>query len=229
MEEMTVTEHKNIYAALVAAQKSFGQVKKGSINPAFRSKYADLADVAAVVIPALNANGVAVLHYIVDCGDDGPQAMRTEFIHANSETRVTCDVRLIVAKNDMQGMKSATTYAKRIGLESLSGIAPEDDDGNAAAKAPPPKQVQRDDEAAWFSDHLPNVKDADGINALLGRAKKAGRDVQMQVVARANELGLEFDADKRCYVYLEHTDAAHDAAVKAEANGDLGSDEIPYQ
>jgi hypothetical protein len=38
----------------------------------------------------------------------------------------------------MQGMKSATTYAKRIGLESLSGIAPEDDDGNAAAKAPPP-------------------------------------------------------------------------------------------
>jgi len=85
------------------------------------------------------------------------------------------------------------------------------------------------DEAAWFSDHLPNVKDAESINALLGRAKKAGRDVQMQVVARANELGLEFDADKRCYVYLEHTDAAHDAAVKAEANGDLGGDEIPYQ
>jgi hypothetical protein len=38
----------------------------------------------------------------------------------------------------MQGMKSATTYAKRIGVESLTGIAPEDDDGNAAAKAPPP-------------------------------------------------------------------------------------------
>jgi hypothetical protein len=37
----------------------------------------------------------------------------------------------------MQGFKSATTYAKRIGLESLSGVAPEDDDGNAAAKAAP--------------------------------------------------------------------------------------------
>ena len=37
----------------------------------------------------------------------------------------------------MQGYKSATTYAKRIGIESLTGIAPEDDDGNAAAKAPP--------------------------------------------------------------------------------------------
>ena len=38
----------------------------------------------------------------------------------------------------MQGMKSATTYAKRIGVESLTGIAPEADDGTAAAKAPPP-------------------------------------------------------------------------------------------
>jgi DNA-binding transcriptional MocR family regulator len=43
-----------------------------------------------------------------------------------------------VDKNNMQGMKSATTYAKRIGLESLSGVAPDtDDDGNAAAKAAP--------------------------------------------------------------------------------------------
>jgi hypothetical protein len=46
-------------------------------------------------------------------------------------------VPLIVAQNNMQGMKSATTYAKRIGVESLTGIAPEDDDGNAAASAPP--------------------------------------------------------------------------------------------
>ena len=58
------------------------------------------------------------------------------------------DVPLIINKNDMQGMKSATTYAKRIGLESLTGIAPEDDDGNAAAKAPPraepPKPITAD-------------------------------------------------------------------------------------
>jgi hypothetical protein len=37
----------------------------------------------------------------------------------------------------MHGFKSATTYAKRIGLESVTGVAPEDDDGNAAAKSPP--------------------------------------------------------------------------------------------
>ena len=130
-----MTEHKNIYAALCAAQSEFGTVTKGANNPAFKTKYADLKDVAGVVIPVLNQHGVAVTAYMV-CAD-GERAMRTEFVHANTETRVSCDVPLIVNKNDMQGMKSATTYVKRIGLESLSGIAPEDDDGNAAAKSAP--------------------------------------------------------------------------------------------
>jgi len=34
----------------------------------------------------------------------------------------------------MQGLGSATTYARRYGLMSAAGIAPEDDDGNAAVK-----------------------------------------------------------------------------------------------
>ena len=41
-------------------------------------------------------------------------------------------VPLIVGKNDMQGYGSAVTYARRYGLMSMAGIAPEDDDGNAA-------------------------------------------------------------------------------------------------
>ena len=136
-----MTEHKNIYGALCAAQAEFGKVQKGSTNPAFKSRYADLADVAGVVIPTLSAHGVAVLHYMVGEGD--AMAMRTEFVHATSESRVACDVPLIVDRNNMQGMKSATTYAKRIGLESLSGVAPDtDDDGNAAAKAPPAPRQQ---------------------------------------------------------------------------------------
>jgi len=135
-----MTEHKNIYAALMAAQQEFGQVTKGSTNPAFRSKYADLADVANVVIPTLSRQGVAVLHYMTG---ENLSVMRTEFVHASSETKVNCDIPLIVDKQNMQGMKSATTYAKRIGLESLSGIAPEDDDGNQAAKSPPKPEPKK--------------------------------------------------------------------------------------
>jgi len=135
-----VTTHKNIYIALAAAQTEMGPVVKGAVNPHFRSRYADLADVMQVALPALNKHGIAAWHSTTSA--DGATIMRTTLSHGESDTHINCDVPLIVAKNDMQGMKSATTYAKRIGIESLTGIAPEDDDGNAASKAPP-KQEQR--------------------------------------------------------------------------------------
>jgi hypothetical protein len=130
-----MTEHKNIYMALCAAQAGMGKVVKGATNPAFKSKYADLGDVVSVAVPALNEQGIAMFHYMLR--DEHGAVMRTMLVHGASETSVSCDVPLIINKQDMQGMKSATTYAKRIGLESLTGIAPEDDDGNAAAKAAP--------------------------------------------------------------------------------------------
>ncbi len=148
-----MTEHKNIYMALAAAQTDMGGVKKGSVNPAFKSKYADLADVVAAVSPALNAQGIAFFH--VATSVEGERVMRTVLAHGPSDTRIECDVPLIVTKNDMQGYKSATTYAKRIGLESLTGVAPADDDGNAAAKAAP-RQAPRVDVAPLDAGGMSN-------------------------------------------------------------------------
>jgi hypothetical protein len=128
-------QHRNIYMALAAAQAEMGTVKKGSVNSGFKSKYADLADVVATVSPALNAQGIAFFHVPASQGDQW--VMRTVLAHGATDTQVSCDVPLIIGKNDMQGYKSASTYAKRIGLESLTGVAPEDDDGTAAAKAAP--------------------------------------------------------------------------------------------
>ena len=134
---MTTTQHKNIYVALAAAQAQFGAVTKGSVNPAFRTKYADLSDVVQAVAPALSSNGIAFLY----CVEDG--AMVTMLVHGESGTEVRCAIPLLVNKNDMQGFKSACTYAKRIGLESVTGVAPEDDDGNAATANPAPAQPPR--------------------------------------------------------------------------------------
>lgn len=64
-------------------------------------------------------------------------------------------------------------------------------------------QVERRSEVEWFTKRLPNVMDADGINELLGRSKKAGADVAKMVVNRAEALGLEFDPTQKVYVYLE--------------------------
>jgi hypothetical protein len=63
--------------------------------------------------------------------------MTTYAEHGASDTHRKCPVPLFVDRNNMHGLKSAITYAKRIGLESVTGQAPgDDDDGNAAAEAP---------------------------------------------------------------------------------------------
>ena len=163
-----MTEHKNIYMALAAAQSDMTGVKKGSVNPAFKSKYADLADVVAAVSPALNAQGIAFFH--VATSVDGERVMRTVLAHGASDTMIQCDVPLIIGKNDMQGYKSATTYAKRIGLESLSGVAPEDDDGNAAARAAP-RQAPRVDVSPLDANGMTNkeIRDiSDRLVRMLG-------------------------------------------------------------
>jgi hypothetical protein len=127
--------HRNVFMALVAAQQEMSAPLKDATNPAFRSKYADLSSVVNAVAPALNKHGVCFVHYTLR--EDGREFMVTALVHGESETKVECAIPVIVGKNDMQGYKSATTYAKRIGLESVTGVAPEDDDGNAAARNPP--------------------------------------------------------------------------------------------
>lgn len=126
-----MTTHKNIYSALAVAQAEMGKAIKDATNPHFRSKYADLSSVVDAVRPALNANGIAFFH--VPGQSEFGHTMTTVLHHGESDTKIEATVPLILGKQDMQGYKSATTYAKRIGLESVTGIAPdEDDDGNAA-------------------------------------------------------------------------------------------------
>ena len=153
---MSETAHKNVHMALAAAQGQMGRAVKGSVNLHFKSKYADLADVMQAVLPALNEAGIAAWHSTVHA--DGTMYMRTTLSHGETDTHMQCDIPLLVGKNDMQGMKSATTYAKRIGIESLTGVAPEDDDGNAAAasrKAAP--QAISDDAAATLKQRIADL------------------------------------------------------------------------
>lgn len=132
MTEQTKIAVKGLYSALAAAQAEMGPALKDSTNPAFRSKYADLASVMAACLPSLNKHGICVVQPI--CDEDGKRYVKTVLAHESGET-LECRVELIVGKNDMQGYGSAVTYARRYGLMAMAGVAPEDDDGNAAAKS----------------------------------------------------------------------------------------------
>lgn len=211
-ETKAVAAHENIYGALCAAQLEFGVVTKGSTNPAFKSRYADLSDVASVVIPTLARHGVAVMHYLVR---DDLSAMRTEFVHSASDTRVACDVPLLVDRQNMQGMKSATTYAKRIGLESLSGVAPDDDDGNAAAAAPPREEqrpVSPSPEAIDIAiSSFNNAETLDSLKAIWTGLPNDVRAVPAVIKAK-DEAKARIETP----------------ASQPQNNADLGGDLIPY-
>jgi hypothetical protein len=203
-ERMTKDDkERGLYAALAAAQAQMGKATKSANNPHFKAKYADLAEVMDACLPALNANGIAVIQPIRTV--DGKLYVGTVLVHQSGET-LECDVPLIVQKNDMQGLGSAITYARRYGLMSMAGIAPEDDDGNAAAKAAP-KAEDTTPEAVDVTEALDALAGAPTL-ADLAAVWKNHRAVQ---------------SDPRMI-------AAKDAR-KAELSkpaADLGGDAIPY-
>lgn len=138
---MTEQKHKGLYSALAAAQSEMGRAMKDVVNPAFKSKYADLASVMDACMPALTKHGIAVLQPPYD--DETGRYVKTIFVHGESGETVECRVPLLLGKVDMQGYGSAATYARRYGLMGMAGIAPDDDDGNAASKAAPDPKAEK--------------------------------------------------------------------------------------
>lgn len=59
------------------------------------------------------------------------------------------------------------------------------------------------EEQQWFAETLPKVKDPEGINALIERAKAGGKATSVMLNDRANELGLEFDQKAKAYLVSE--------------------------
>lgn len=211
---MTETKHKNIASALAAAQSQMGKALKDSKNPHFKSTYADLSSVVGACMPALNANGIAVIQPFHD--DETGRFVKTIFVHGDSDQTMECRVPLIVNKNDMQGFGSAATYARRYGLMAMAGIAPEDDDGHAATQSPPkaePKQPE------------PNTNDiADAKAAMLAANTVEALGAAYQSLPkplRTNDQVKDLVAVRK----LELTTAKPED--KPNDNADLGGDEIP--
>ena len=123
---------KNIAAAFVKAQRQFGPALKTSVNPHFKSKYADLANCIEAVIEALNANGIGLMQRTYECKDG--VLVETVFIHESGEVMECGMLHLPASKLDAMGFGSCLTYARRYSLLAATGLAPEDDDGNSASR-----------------------------------------------------------------------------------------------
>lgn len=118
-------------AALAAAQGEMEGASKDNVNPHFKSRYADLASVWDACRAPLSKNGIAVIQ--PPCAQ-GPTVTVTTLLAHKSGEYIQSDLTMTAQQNTPQGIGSCITYARRYALQSMVGIAPEDDDGNAASQ-----------------------------------------------------------------------------------------------
>ena len=157
---------------LIKAQAEMSKPVKGSDNPFFKSKYADLSTILEACQPALNAHNIAILQPVST--KEGRDVVETLLIHSSGEF-IGSEVEIKASKvNDSQAFGSAVSYARRYALQSLLGLAAIDDDGNKASL--PEKKIKGFDKAAiiekllkasdgqdlikrynWFRDNKPGI------------------------------------------------------------------------
>jgi hypothetical protein len=140
-----------LVAALAKAQSEFTQAVKESDNPYYGSKYADLAAVIGAVRPALNKNGIAMMHTL-ESDLERQVAIVTaglyhgeQFMEFEVEAPATAKGKDGQPKFDVQSIGAAWSYLRRYTLQALCGLASEDDDGNSLQndnKPIPKKQVE---------------------------------------------------------------------------------------
>ena len=188
-----------IAKALAAFHKDLPEVHKGSTNPAFKSKYADLADIVKVVLPKLAAQGLAWITtptYV-----DEQFVLAYELRHTSGESLGGVWPLPDPGKATPQQLGSAVTYAKRYTLSAVTGIAPdEDDDGNGASADTAPRAGNRQARPkidptmiAQAATAIAGAADVAALNSLEDLAKQRGiagvAEVRSAIEAKRAELG----------------------------------------
>lgn len=129
-----IEEHKpaaTIHEALARLQGEVRAALKDSMNPHFKSKYADLSAVWEACRAPLTKNGLSVVQ---TTDFDANDVWLVTTLYHSSGASISGRYPLRPVKNDPQGYGSALTYARRYTLAALVGVvADEDDDGNRAS------------------------------------------------------------------------------------------------
>jgi hypothetical protein len=127
-------QHGNLADALAAFQAEMPVVAKSSINPHFKSKFADLADITVAIIPLLTKHGLAFT--VTPRAVDSQYEIAGVLMHGASSEVI--EGALPLTGRSSQEMGSAITYARRYLLCCLTGVVTDepDDDGNMATTNP---------------------------------------------------------------------------------------------
>lgn len=125
-ELIEMKKESHLAVAFCRAQSELKHALIDSSNPHFKNRYASLTAVLDAILPILNKNNIVVTQRL-----DHTELMTflvTTFTHISGESWFS-ECPLLNPKGDMQGLKSAVTYARRLSLEAMAGIGEDDDDG----------------------------------------------------------------------------------------------------
>ena len=126
----------SIYKCLSKFHEEVGKVSKDSKNPHYKSKYADIDTVLDAIREPLKKAGLC----FTQLPQQGGLKTVISTIDGDSSIEGFCEYNL--SKNDMQGLGSAITYARRYSLVSMLGLEAEDDDGNKAVQPKPQPKAE---------------------------------------------------------------------------------------
>jgi len=116
-------------SALALAQAHMKGAAKKSVNPFFKSNYADLHSVIESSLPHLNAQELSVIQGN-DVDENGSFYITTMLLHSSGQW-IKSKLKMPITKADAQGVGATITYARRFALSAMVGIAQVDDDGNS--------------------------------------------------------------------------------------------------
>lgn len=122
--------------ALPALQADMKELKKD--KEGYNYKYADLTQVIEMARPVLKKHGFAILHPPNDYQMD--HYIETILVHESGQW-IGSSIKLELSKEDMQGLGSAQTYARRYGTLSMLFISADDDDDAESISLATPKQM----------------------------------------------------------------------------------------
>ncbi len=127
-----MNQSENICDLAIALAKCQGEMEpavKDSLNPHFKSRYADLNSVWSACREPLSKNGLSVVQTMETINEK--LFLHTLLLHSSGQW-IRSTMPVVTAKNDAQGIGSGLSYARRYSLSAICGISQDDDDGEAA-------------------------------------------------------------------------------------------------
>ena len=175
----TSDQINELATALAKAQAEMKNAKLNKVNPHFKSRYADLAEIRDTVTPSLSKNGIAVVHGM-ERAETGIDVV-TRLIHSSGQW---VESRFPIAMDKPQSMASGITYGRRYNLSAIANIsADDDDDANAANDKPAAPPV------------MPSVNGTPGASKANSRAAYEKMIASIRNAATLRALGDWYEAN----------------------------------